>query len=442
MRPRNACVLLSAFAVACSSAASDNQTHGLVVDSGADTVTDNPPDVTSPDTGADAGAPAKDGGHMPAHDAHVADVHHDRAPEAAADARGHDGASKGDASTCKGTIALAGGTSTAAFGATSVNGAAWKVETLDTTSASTNPPLVPFGGGFMAVFTASGVDTLQYSLYSGSSWSAGANADNSSCTGAPTAFGPPGLASIGTTLHSVYLGTGEAYDFYHGTYATGSWDCESDPVGGSPQSFGPSAPSAASTGSELVAVFDGMDGHLYAQSWAAGAWAAAVQIPGAAVVDIPPTIVTLQGGTSELLVAYEDTSSNTISFATRSSGTWGTAATTDAKAFTAASISVAALPAGAAVLAFLGTDGNPYSMVYTPSASTPWSKPVAIAAGPQMLSTPPTVAPGICGADAIAAIVQPAGVELFTLSSGSWSSKPTLVAGTSSVTFATIATSP
>jgi hypothetical protein len=433
MHLRPAFWVLPAFAIACSSS-SDNQTHGPVVDAGEDTATDNPPDGSP-----DGGSPGKDGGHK---EGGGSDAKADGGgtPEAST----KDG-SKADASSCKGTVALAGGTSTVGFGATSVNGGAWNVTSLPTTSTASNPALVPFAGGFMAVFTAETVDTLQYSLYAKSSWSTAANADAASCTAAPTAFGDAALAAIGSTLHSVYLGTD--YDFFHGTYTSGSWDCGSDPLtpSGGSQSFGNSAPSAASVGSSLIAAFDGTDGNLYTQSWTSGAWAAATQLIGASVgtspVPNPPTLIALTGGTSDLMIVYENAGDTKLYSTTRASGTWSTPALTNMNAYSSEPVSVAPLPAGGAVLTFLGTDGNPYGMTFDPTASTPWSTPVAITTGSLPLPTPPTVAAGVCGVDAIAEVVQTDGVELVTLSAGTWST-PTLVSGTSGMSFATIATSP
>jgi hypothetical protein len=437
MLPRHTLLVLPALVLACSSS-SDDQTHGPVVDAAPDTVMDNPPDG-APDTGhvetggGDSGhkdgAAGREGG---------ADAGGDGP---AADSGGEDG---GDAKmgSCKGTIALAGGTSSVAFGAASVNGAAWNVSSLTTTSSPSNPTLVPFSGGFMAMFTAATIDTLQYSYYSTAAWSPGANADNSSCSGPPEAYGTAALAPIGTTLHSVYLGTDN--DFFHGTYKSGSWDCGDDPLtpSGGTQSFGPSAPAAATVGTTLVVVYDGNDGNLYAQSWSGGAWASAAAITGASVTSssTPPTLIALTGGSSDLMVVYEDVGDNKLYSSTRTGGSWSAPALTNMNAYTLEPVSLAPLAAGGAVAAFEGTDGNGYAMTYDPSGST-WTTPAALLATGEPLPSPPTVATGVCGADAIAALVQPGGVQLVTLASGAWSTG-TLVSGAASMDSATIATSP
>jgi hypothetical protein len=283
---------------------------------------------------------------------------------------------------------------------------------------------------------------LESSVYASSSWSSAAGADGSTCAAVPTAFGAPALAAIGTTLHSVYLGTDN--ELFHGTFTASGWDCENDPLtpSGGTQSFGPSAPAAASVGSSLIAVFDGSDTNLYTQSWTTGTWAATQPIAGATVGTIPPALIALTAGSSDLMVVYANLGDNELYWATRSGGTWSTPALTNATAFSLQPVSVAPLAAGGAVLTFLGTDTNGYAMTFDPTASTPWTPPAALLMGGQPLTVAPTVATGICGADAIAAVVQPAGVELVTLASGTWSPPAAPVSGTAAMSFATVATSP
>jgi hypothetical protein len=142
------------------------------------------------------------------------------------------------------------------------------------------------------------------------------------------------------------------------------------------------------------------------------------------------------------MVVYANLGDNELYWATRSGGTWSTPALTNATAFSLQPVSVAPLAAGGAVLTFLGTDTNGYAMTFDPTASTPWTPPAALLMGGQPLTVAPTVATGICGADAIAAVVQPAGVELVTLASGTWSPPAAPVSGTAAMSFATVATSP
>jgi hypothetical protein len=418
----------SVLLLACSSSSKDDQTNGPVFDASGDMAMDEPPDASPdappPDASNEAGH--KDAGHD------ASDAKSEGGPVA-------DGASEGG--TCKGTLALAGGTASGAFGATSVDGAAWTFTSL-TSSATTNPALVPFGGGFVAVFTAATTKYLQYSAYASSTWSTAANATGSSCVGPAAALGAPGLAAIGTTLHTVYLGTDNK--FYHGSYTSSAWDCESDPLtpSGGTQSFGPSPPAAASVGSTLTAVFDGSNNDLYSQSWTASAWAATQQVTGASVGTIPPTVITVNGVTSDLLLVYIDEGDNVLYWAISTAGTWSAPAVTNAAAISTSPVSMAETSSGSVVLVFEGTDNNPYFMTIDPTAASPvWSTPATLVTGNEALTTPPTVAPGICGADAVAEIVQSTGVEVFTLASGAWST-PTLLSAAGSPGYATIASSP
>jgi hypothetical protein len=57
------------------------------------------------------------------------------------------------------------------------------------------------------------------------------------------------------------------------------------------------------------------------------------------------------------------------------------------------------------------------------------------------LASAPTVAAGVCNFDAIAALTEPAGVEIVSLKSGVWGT-PVLLGGTGATTYATIATLP
>ncbi len=387
--------------------------------------------------------PRPEAGKEAAPDTGIADVYLDWLDfgDADADAGAEAEAAAPDAAVCTSTIAITGGTTSSAFGAVSTGGAPFTVTSLAAGSMSTSPTIVAFGGGFLALFTAGGTGDLQYSTYAGSAWAAPSNAFASACPGPAQAIGPAVVAPSGTTLNSVYLGTDN--DFFHGSYTTTGWDCESDPLtpSGGVQSFGPSAPSAATVGTSLVAAFDGADTSLYTQTQTSGVWAAAAAVTGATVGTVPPTLIALTGGTSDLLVVYENAGDNKLYFATRTKGTWSAPALTNINAFTLSQASVAPLAGGAAVLAYLGTDGNPYGMTFDPTAATPWTAPVALATGLSSLPSAPSVATGVCGADAVAAFVQPAGVEVVTLSAGTWSA-PSVVTGTASMTYATVATAP
>jgi hypothetical protein len=455
---------------ACSSASQASHAIGPVFETGTgtDAAMDHLPDVFIPfDTGAH---PPADGG---AHDAsgHDADATtkpdgaggHDAtaldstsgpdAEDAAGDATGTpDVTSTLDASVCPsgtGTVALVGGTSTLAFGAYSTNGAAWKLTSFAGQSVTSTPAVVPYGLGFLAAFTSASTADLESTLFTSGgapSWSAPATLPTSG--GVPaTGIGAPGLALLGANAELVYQGSDNK--FYHGAYSASTWGQASDPVGGAAaaQDYGPSAPSVASVGSTLYVAYDGGDGGLYVDSWtSSGGWAGAVPVGGAGTGGVPPTLIALTGGSADMLLVFEVPSTNLLysSFHTAGggAGTWSAPVIVDATANTATAASVAPLAGGGAVMVYLGTtDAFPYASTYSPTASTPWTTPVKIYPNSLPLSSPPTVAAGTCGVDAVAAITQTVGAEILTLKGGTWSA-PVLVGGTASMKYATVATSP
>jgi hypothetical protein len=253
-----------------------------------------------------------------------------------------------------------------------------------------------------------------------------------------TTQGPPVLATIGSATHVVYWGSDSK--FYHGTYSAGAWDGAGDPVGGSgSQSFGSSAPTLAAVGTELVVGQTGTNATLYAQSWTGGTWALATAITGASVEPTAsPTLVTLTGGSAELLVVAPSQTNDVLYFATRTAGTWGTLApVSGTTTYTSYPVALAALPGGKAVMVYEGGDTKPYVSAFDGAS---WSAPASLVSGtnPTLLS-PPQITAGVCGNDATVALVPSNGVVSITsLSGGTWSA-PTALAGTSSVTYASIA---
>jgi len=336
---------------------------------------------------------------------------------------------------CTGAVAVVGGTvagaSTIAFGATLLQGGSWAVSSL-ATNVGSPPALAAVPGGFVAVF----VDATGHLDYATSSWSWSSPA----AVAGVSAKGSPSLAGVGTTLHLVYQGTDGKYE--HGTYTAGTgWDMANDPIGGATkQGFGPSAPVAASVAGDLLIAYGGQNGFVYDETWSAGAWAPDDEHASATVELLSPALVALQGGTSDALIVYvaPDT---TIHWTSRSAGAWSAPALVSATAFTDASPSLAPLSGGRAVMAFLGTNGLPYFSVYQPASTPPWSTPAAIAASTTALVSPPSVAPGVCGDDAVAALPEAAGVAVVRYAGGAWLS-PTVLPGTAGMTYAAVATQP
>jgi hypothetical protein len=359
----------------------------------------------------------------------------DASQPSSADAGPTEGLDADVADACTGSIAVLGGTvagaSTIAFAATLVPGGAWSVTSLPSNVASP-PAIAAFGGGFVAVYVDNTGD-LEFAT-STWSWSSPGGVSGVTATGAPS------LAVVGSTLHLVYQGAGSKY--VHGTYTAGAgWDAADDPIGGaSKQGFGPATPVAASVGGALVIAYGGQNGSLYDETWTGGAWQPDTQHAAATVGTLAPAIAALDGGASDALVVYAS-ASGTLYSTSRSAGAWSTPAEIDANAFTGAAPSLVALPGGRAMMTYLGTNGLPYFSLYDPAAASPWTSPSAIGAGTAKLSSPPSVAPGVCGDDAVVVLTEPAGVAALRYAGGAWSA-PSVLAGTAGMTFASVASQP
>jgi hypothetical protein len=262
----------------------------------------------------------------------------------------------------------------------------------------------------------------------------------------------PALAVVGADVHLVYLAkpvdASSDDKFFHGVYSNGAWDAADDPVG-SPQSFGERGPSAAGAGGNLVIAQSGTNGFLYDQTLSAS-WQAAIEHPTATLdPTYPPAITALSGGGADLMIVYLRSDNGNddrhLTYTTRSGGLWSAPAEVydmpGNVAFSVSPVSVAPLSGGRAALAFLGTDGKGYFSLFDPSLPAPWTAPAPVDAS-AVLASPPQIASGICGADAVAAYVTVGGsVEIATLSGGVWSS-PEALQGAPRSTYAAIATLP
>lgn len=429
---RSALPLCALLAGACATSAANNE-HGPTF---GDDAGDGAPSDAPPGTG-DAGA-APDGEALdsssPGDGAPLGD-----GPSGANDASTADASDGG----CTSTLALV------AVGASNVARARfaagqWSLATV-TSQGGAAPPALPgliaFGGGYLAALVASGAGaSLESSAYTGS-WSALAR------VGALTARGTPALAVVGAAAHVVYWGGDGLY--YHGSYG-GAWDAASDrlEVDGGAQSFGSSPPAAAAVGASLVVVQSGSNGVVYDQTWTGGAWQAASAHPGTSVVpQLSPAVVALSGGPADLMVVYVragDANDYHLDFTTRTAGAWSAPAEVfdmppGNVAYTGFTPSLAALPNGGAIVVWLGgSPASPYTSRYTPGAG--WSAPAEITA--LTLASPPVVAPGVCGAAAVAAMVEVSGqVDVATLTASSWS-QPLEIAGATGMQSVALAAAP
>lgn len=351
----------------------------------------------------------------------------------ARDAGQHPAAEAGEAGVAcvRSAVVLGGqvaGASTLAFGATLRADTGWNVATLPTNVVAP-PAVVPYDTGFLAAF----VDTNGGLDFATSTWGWGSPATISKAT----AQGSPSLAVVGMTVHLAYQGSNGKY--YHGTYSPAAgWDGASDPVGGTKQGFGPAAPVAAAIGGALVIAYGGQDGALYDETWTAGGgWAPDNEHASAQVGKLAPAIVALEGGASDALIVYVNPA-GTLYFTARSGASWSAPTVISTSAFTNAAVSLAPLTGARAMMTYLGTNGLPYFSVYDPTTTPEWTAPAALGAGATNLSSPPSVASGVCGDDAVAVLVSSTGAQSLGYAAGTWSA-PSTLPGTAGMAFASVA---
>ena len=426
-----ATAVAAAAIAACTASGSDTAQHGPVFDDdggsdGSTTHDGGVSDAARDSSGSDARA---DGGVTT--DASSNDATADSAVDAPTPV------DAADASSCTSTIALLAGGATSLAGAT-FTGNQWSAATAITGTAAAPIAMAPFGSGFVGLVVAS--DRSMRSATYGSSWSA------LTTVGTLGSRDAPALASVGTTLHLAYQAQSadatKDYKYFHGAMTAATWDGALDPIGSAgQQSFGARGPSAAAAGNKLVVAQAGSDGFLYDQTLDV-TWQAAHQQASTSVENvIPPTLVALTGGASDLLVVYARKTDRHFMFATRAAGAWSAPAEVYNQAGVVAyandPVTIAALAGGGAVLAYLGGDGKPY---FSRLASGTWSAPATIAAGTAL--SVPSIAPGVCGDDALVTWVGSAGgVSVARLSGTTWSA-PIAIAGATGMTYAAIATRP
>jgi hypothetical protein len=389
----------------------------------------------------DDGAATGDGPHGDAPADAPSDGHGDAPFDASGDSAldgGDAGPTDGADAGCSSTMALLAGGSNTLAGATFAHGQ-WSSASALTGNMATVPAIAAYNGAYMASFvTTATPGHLDWTGYT-SSWSA------PSQIASALAQGTPSLATIGSAAHVVYWGSDGK--FYHGTYSSSAWDAANDPVGGSGanQSFGSSGPAVAAVGTTLVVTQSGSNGTLYDQTWN-GSWQTANAHSGSAVVStITPAIVAMNGGNADLMIVFVHGGNSPdyhLQYTTRTSSTWSASAEVYNQsgnvAYSSATPSLAALPSGKAVVAWLGGNGKGYASSYDPSSG--WTAPGPIAS--TTIAATPSLAPGVCGGDAVAAFAQSTGeVDVATLTGSTWST-PLAIAGATGMQAVAIASTP
>ncbi len=304
-------------------------------------------------------------------------------------------------------------------------------------------------GGFAGTGVAgSAVDRIAVAAAGTSfTWVARASGDGlyfASSTGttfaAPAAIGPsardaPSLAVTAGGVQLLYQASD--FKYYRATLSASTWNPTAETVGtGVGQSFGPRGPAVAAVGNDLVVLQGGDDTILYDRTYS-GSWQAAHAQTGTAVdKSLPPTVVRMDGGSAELLVAYVRPSDFKIMSVTRTNGVWSTPAMIDVNAYTTEPIALAPMGSGRALLAYRGSDLKGYFSIWDGSK---WSAAAPVGAN---VESTPAVAHGVCGADGVIAWAKTGGgAEVATVTAGAVGA-PASVSGTAGAKFVGVATLP
>ena len=312
--------------------------------------------------------------------------------------------------SCSGTIAVLAGDDVSLTGAVRVNGAPWKPQVLAGGETKSVPALAAFGTGFVGAMRGAGdaLETVSYESGFGSV----------TAIGSALTMNTPALVVVGTSAHLVYLGAGaSANKFLHGSNTGSGFGAANDPVSfNANPSFGPSAPAVAQVGAGFVFAQDGDDGGLYVQAWN-GSWTAASPVAGAGVYKpAGPTLLSLTGA-FDLLLFYVDNATRRISFSLRNPTNavtpWTTPAVVHMLATTDEPVSAVRVGSSSVLVAFRGQDGNGYYAIGTVGPSGVTFGPASPLGG--AVDSPPSVAPGICGDDAIVAFTTGGQVKVARL---------------------------
>jgi hypothetical protein len=211
--------------------------------------------------------------------------------------------------------------------------------------------------------------------------------------------GGPSAAGSSNKGHVAYQGTD--MKFYYAAEQGGLWNPTQEPItAAAQQSTGPVPPAIAMSGADPLVAFVGADGDVYDQIRAGGVWQAA-QSHGVAgqAASVTPALTPLLAG-PELLLVFTQTGTSALEFSLRSAGVWSAPAPI-AGAVSDDPVSIAALTAGGALLAYRGKDGHIYTALLSSGAQPSWSAPVMGVGGSNpTLVAPPAVATGAKGAQA------------------------------------------
>ncbi len=294
------------------------------------------------------------------------------------------------------TLFLVTGSSTAIHGAVFTAGA-WLVTTIGgpaTTTTTDVAVAVDGTGRGVGIVRDSAAGNLRSTLWTSGSWTNFAN-----LTGNPTSSTAPAIDAPleSGTLQAAYVRTAAANDhdsFY--TSLTASWVSEAaiTTAANAPSAVAPDI-AVLPNGNPVLLFVANKD--LKSTTRASGIWQAAVNVDtgSSAAITVPPTVVALTGGTSDL-AAINVRSNSAIYSSLRSAGVWSSPVQIGS-ATTVSRVGMAALPGGAAVAAYRGNVVNALNVSFLDPGTSAWSA-TAVVSATVFTNAPPAVARGVGGA--------------------------------------------
>ncbi len=433
------------LAAGCAASGSNQEIHGPAYGGEAGVDDSGPGDATAPVDAGGIDAEPREGaapdGSGREEDGGAADAGGDNAASAL------DGSGGPEAGGCSSLTAILGGNPSSAFGATAAGAGPFSTQPI-AAGLGTAPALVSLGGTFVGLLAepgdASAGDPLYGIGFASGSWSAAVPLG-----GGAFAIDAPAIATVGATVQAAYLNPEHFY--FHAAFTTG-WDLGSDPVrpsDGGATAFGPVRPAAAGTATELVIAYEGSDGLPYAQTWKSVAgWDDGVALGSAALLPATPmAIAALDTGASDMVAVYVDGEGSAsvdnlhLFFVLRAAAnkTWSAPVMVNVNAYTEGAPSLTWMSGGRALVAWNGQSAGVYASVLTQGAAPTWSAPAAMtAASPPVV---PSLAPGVCGDDAVAAYLSEGAAYTSRFSGGAWTA-PAALAGAAGIEGLAIATMP
>lgn len=346
-----------------------------------------------------------------------------------------DGSTDGPKPGCTtGTVAILSGQG-GLLNASVDRGRGFAVANITGTAADSTPALLAYGDGFVGVMRAG--PNLMWTAYKGS-WSPPAILANLSN---PDGTSPvPTLTTNGPLAFVVYP-SGNDRHFYKAEYNGNGWGAGvSVESGPGAYSFGTDGAGFAWTGQDFAWAENGTNMGLYTRALTS-TWSPGAAVDGAGTKGVAaavPQVIAIEGATYDaigLFVGGANDQTDRLGWVRRkkSDKTWSAGrppspapATPllDTTHTTTERMNVARTAGGDVIVTYRATDGNGYYVrgALNDAAGVTWSAPASLGGEATLkVDSPPAVAKGVCGSDALAVFASDGKVQITRLKDGAWS---------------------